>query len=434
MINFWQNNGLLDDAFLAEHATGSEVLLKAAAEWSIERASSVCRIPAELIETLARKYAAAQNPGLRCGWGLERNLNGASAVAAVLAMPTMLGKFGKRGSGFMLSNSSAFSFDAESVLGSMKSDARLINMTQLASVLNEPEGTPVKALFVYNNNPVATSPDQNRILQGLAREDLFTVVHEQVMTDTAVWADILLPATTFMEHFDIRKGYGSMVVGGTHPIIEPVGESRCNGDVFSMLGKAMGFDDEPFDWDMETHFMKVAEKLRANGEPVDVSVLKAGGQVEPVFKEGIQFVAVMPDGGKINLGLSAWGDQPYRWSPVESDEYPLALISPANPKLVTSTFGEFNLPTLTVTMNPTDAGKRSINHGDSVRVFNELGEVLCPVVVSEHIAPGSALMPKGAWRKSSQNGKTSVALCPEHLEPYSGGACFHDARVEIEAC
>ena len=178
---------------------------------------------------------------VRCGWGLERNRNGGSAAAAVLALPAVAGKFGVRGGGFSMSNSAAFGIKAAAWMNDTpEPPTRIVNMNHLGRALTEYKDPPVEMLFVYNCNPLATMPDQNRVLEGLKREDLFTVVFEQVFTDTARYADVVLPATTFLENYDIAKGYGPISLQLVRPVIEPVGEARPNAEVFSELAARLG--------------------------------------------------------------------------------------------------------------------------------------------------------------------------------------------------
>lgn len=434
MIRLWHEAGELDQTFLAKHADGIETLLEQANPWTLDAAAAETGVQAEDIETLARAYAGGTPAVIRCGWGPERNRNGGQAVAAILAMPALMGKFGVLGGGYTMSNSGAVKLDTHRVYGDDNWQTRVVNMTRLGEVLTEEASPPIKGLFVYNCNPVVTVPDQNTVLRGLAREDLFTVVFEQVMTDTALYADILLPATTFLEQHDIRVGYGSYVVGGVRPVIDPVGESKPNDEVFSLLARAMGCDDVPFTWSSETHLRKVATSLRMEGRAADVEALSTGRVDDIDFPGGgIQFGTIMPrtQDGKIHLTPSQLGPRPYQYESVGNREYPLALISPASSKMVSSTLGEFNYPVLSVSINPADAESRGITDGDAVRVFNELGEVVCRARTDDRLRRGVASMPKGAWRKSSMNGMTSTALCPTHVNVVGGGACFNDARVEI---
>ncbi len=434
MINLWRERGLLDREFLAGQAVGVETILDRAAEWSLERAAGESGVPASDIERLATVYAEASPAVIRCGWGPERNRNGGHAIAAILAMPALLGKFGARGGGYTLSNKAAASFDRDGLFEVPESGTRTINMTELGAVLTGDIDPPVKALFVYNCNPAATVPDQNTVLKGLGREDLFTVVFDQVLTDSAPYADILLPATTFLEHHDVRAGYGSYVVGGVRPVLPAMGEARSNPDVFAALGRAMGFQDPAFQWSSETAFDEAVKNLTLNGHPADPSVLKRGGVQRYSFpgETPVQFETVHPrtPDGKVHLRPEALGTAAYEFKPA-SNEYPLGLISPATSKLISSTLGEFNLESLRVLMHPTDAATRGIANGDRVRVFNDLGDVVCEARVRDTIRPGVVSIPKGAWRKSSGNGMTATALCPADVSDVGGGACFNDARVEV---
>ena len=198
-------------------------------------------------------------------------------------------------------------------------------MSQLGSLLTNGITPPVKSLFVYDCNPVATAPDQNTILRGLAREDLFTVVHEQVMTDTALYADILLPAVTFLEQHEIKRSYGSYIVGGVQPVIEACGEARPNEWVFAQLGRAMGFLEDPFSWDTATSMRKVAAALSLSGQPCDPSAVANGGIQNYSFPgDGpVQFQSVRPltTDGKIHLTPPALGPTPFEYLPVNDSGF-----------------------------------------------------------------------------------------------------------------
>src|SRR5262249_6638628 len=259
MIRLWKEGGRLDLTFLRQQADGLEPLLQQAEAWSVERAAAEARVAPQDIRMLAQVYAASTPAVIRSGWGLERNCNGGQALAAILAMPALLGKFGVRGGGYTMSNSGAAQLDTTKIFGPVHWQTRIINQTQLGAVLNgdsRPPGPPIMGLFVYNCNPAVTAPDQNAVLYGLTREDLFTVVCEQVMTDTAKYADILLPAVTFLEQREIRGAYGSYVVGGVQPVIPPQGEAKANEEVFAALGRAMGWQHEPFYWDTDTYMQR----------------------------------------------------------------------------------------------------------------------------------------------------------------------------------
>jgi len=222
-------------------------------------------VSARSIQQLAEIYAESEPALIRCGWGLERNRNGGQAVAAVLALPALLGKFGVRGGGYTMSNSGAYAFDRQRLIGEVEEETRSLNMTQLGRWLDDGLELPVKGLFVYNANPVATVPDQNAVLRGLGRPDLFTVVFDQVLTDTAAYADLLLPAVTFLEGNDLVAGYGSYAFGGTQQVIAPRGEARSNPAVFAELGRAMGWSDTPFQWSEEELLLRAVEAIEVPG-------------------------------------------------------------------------------------------------------------------------------------------------------------------------
>ncbi len=434
LIRLWRDQNCLDEAFLSEHAVGLEGILAAAEEWPVERAAQEAGVAAADIERLARVYAEASPALVRCGWGLERNRNGGQAVAAILAMPALLGKFGVRGGGYTLSNSGGAKLDRDALVGSLEWTTREINMTELGAVLTNPLQPPVQGLFVYNCNPVVTVPDQHTILRGLEREDLFTVVHEQVMTDTARYADVVLPATTFLEHRDLRVGYGSYIAGGVRPAVQPPGQAKSNHEVFALLAQAMGFDDEPFSWDEETALRRVTEALSLGRGKADGGIVDGGharydfpGEAPVMFDTVFPFTA----DGKIHLTPPQLGSEPFAYE-APGTEYPLALITPATSKTITSTMGEYNLAALYADLHADDAAARGVADGDTVRVHNDLGEVVCVARVRDRVRPGVVSMPKGAWRRASLSGFTATALCPAHVSAVGGGACYNDARVEVE--
>ncbi|MFN0060465.1 MAG: molybdopterin-dependent oxidoreductase [Planctomycetota bacterium] len=449
LIHECQRAGRLHHEFLRRHAIDAEALLAAAAEWPLERAAATARVPLADARRLASIYASATPAVIRIGWGLERNINGAPAIAAILALPALLGKFGVRGGGYTLSNSGAAKLDTKRLFGDVPWTTRTINMTRLGSALSGRGGdmddvhgdgatplTPaIHALFVYNANPVATTPDQNAIVHGLEREDLFTVVFEQIMTDTAAYADIVLPATTFLESDEIRRGYGAYVVGAGRPVIDACGEARTNPAVFAALGRALGFTDAAFSWDAETLRQKTLEAIEMTGRPIDIAKLNAEGLVGYDFPGAapVQFETVLPltADRKVHLRPAALGAKPFHYHCIESREYPLALISPATGETVSSTLGETGLRELRVALHPDDAAARGIATRDVVRVFNALGEVVCRAEINARVRLGVVMLPKGAWRKSSLNGNISTALCPPHTQLVGGAACYNDARVEV---
>jgi len=437
MINRWRQQEVFDWPFLREHSHGLEPLLESAAEWNLERAASTAGVRSSDIAYIADRLAESSPAVVRCGWGLERNRNGAQAIAAVLAIPAVLGKFGVRGGGYTLSNNGGARFDRDAVIGPLDWTTRELNMTQLGRQIDPasaaPLDTPVKVLFVYNANPVASTPDQVAIERGLARDDLFTVVHDQVLTDTARWADIVLPAATFLEGTDLRMSYGDYVAGGIRPVVEPVGESRTNMQVFSALARNLGMIDEAFEWSDAEILQRVVRETTLAGKQAGEAV--AAGQREHYGFGGgnpIQFETVQPQtaDGKVQLTPDQLGPDPFAWlEPANS--FPLAMVTAGDRRLINSTFGETSIDHLTIAVHPDDAARRGVATGSAVRVFNQLGEVHCRARVTDKVRSGVVWLPKGAWKRSSINGATSTALCPDDAQVVGDAACFNDARVDV---
>jgi anaerobic selenocysteine-containing dehydrogenase len=432
---FLFESGQSDEAFIAAHTTGAHRLREKAAEWTFERAAEVSGVSPERIAAFAEMYAATSPALVKCGWGLERNRNGGSAAAAILALPAVAGKFGVRGGGYTMSNSASWNIDRKWI-GAGEPATRAINMNHVGRLLNEPEGTPIKLLFVYNCNPAATLPNQTRVLKGLERDDLFTVVFDQVFTDTAFYADVVLPATTFLEHYEFVRSYGPISLQLARPIIEPVGESRSNPEVFADLIRRAGLDREADPADELEAMLQVLEGLPA---PHGDELRERSRATAPFDGRPIQFVDVMPrtSDGKVHLfpehldreaprGLYTFQPDP------ATNSYPLALISPASERTVSSTLGELSRPAVRVDLSPEDARERDIADGDLVRMFNDQGEVRLKARVTPLIRRGTVAMPKGVWRRSVTNGLTSNALVPDSLTDLGGGACFNDARVQIQ--
>jgi anaerobic selenocysteine-containing dehydrogenase len=425
--------GLADTAFLAAHTKGADRLRERAAAWTFEVAAHTAGVSEAALRSLAEEYARTSPALIRCGWGVERNRNGGNAAMAILSLPAVGGKFGVRAGGYSMSNSAAWNI-SRPWLGS-EPTTRIVNMSRLGRALQEFHDPPIKALFVYNCNPVATLPDQRRVLEGLSREDLFTVVFDQVMSDTAAFADVILPATTFLEAYDFARGYGPISLQLVRPVIDAVGESRSNPEVFGELSRRLDVL-EPHEADNELDMLLNLFKTLP-GE-VGQQIEDTGRAVPPFGFRPVQFVDVMPrtPDAKIDFFPEALeAEAPtglYTFLPDPgSERFPLALISPASDRTISSTLGELPRPAVSLLMHPADAGQRGLKNGDPIRVFNELGEVQCSLKVEATIREGAVALPKGLWRKSTWNQLTSNVLVPDSLTDLGGGACFNDARVEV---
>jgi anaerobic selenocysteine-containing dehydrogenase len=424
-----------DHAFLTAHAKGAAGLREKAKPWTFERAAQEAGILPERLRQAAELYATLNPAVVRCGWGQERNRNGGSASMAVLALPAVAGKFGVRGGGYTMSNSAAWGI-TKSWIRANEPQTRIVNMNHLGRVLTDETDPPVKILFVFNSNAAVTSPNQQLILRGLEREDLFTIVFDQVMTDTARYADVILPSTTFLENYDLARGYGPISLRLARPVIEAVGEARSNAEVFGELLERTGLLDPS---DPKGELEEMLDVLAKMPEGVAEQLQEYGSATPPDNGCPIQFVDVMPRtaDGRIDLfpkaldATAPLGLYAYQPDPA-TVEYPLALISPSSERTISSTLSELPRPEVRLQMHPDDARERGLKDGDAVRIYNAGGEVRCHVQVGAWIRPGTVSLPKGLWRKHTANAYTANVLAPDTLSDLGGGACFNDARVNVE--
>ena len=432
-------NGAADLAFLQKHTNGWEELRRRAEPWTISRAAAVAGLLEQDLERFARWYAESAPAAIRCGWGLERNRNGGSATAAILALPAVGGKFGVRGGGYTLSNSAVWELDSLRAARAEPSASREINMNRTGEALLDRDGDrAVRLLFVYNCNPLMTLPEQEKVRKGLEREDLFTVVFDPVMTDTALYADVVLPATTFLERTELSRGYGAYVLQEAGPAIPPVGESRPNHEVFGELCRRAGVARPG---DATTAKELTAEILAGHvSGPSWRASLDSDATAAPSFgRSPIQFVDVFPRtadrrahllppelDAEAPAGLYGYRDDP------ATEAYPLALVSPATDQTISSTLGELRREIAVMEMHPADALARGISDGDRVEARNLSGRVSCIVRVAPTLCPGVVSVPKGLWSHNTFGGSTANAVAPDTLADLGGGACFNDARVEVE--
>ncbi|HEX4439223.1 MAG TPA: molybdopterin-dependent oxidoreductase [Thermoanaerobaculia bacterium] len=458
-------NGRADRAFLAAHARGADELERRAAPWTIERAAAEAGVEAAELETFARMYADASPAAIRCGWGQERNRNGGSATAAILALPAVAGKFGVRGGGYTNSNSPAWrELDGMAAVGEAAPATREINMNRVGDALvkrgrganaaqngraadaaetaagaTQSAGN-VDLLFVYNCNPVMTLPNQDLVERGLRREDLFTVVFDPIMTDTARYADVVLPAATFLERTEMSRGYGALVLQLAPPAARPAGEARANHDVFGELCRRTGVarSGEP-ETAEEIADAILATSARAGELRREIAARGAAFPLEGATP--VQFVDAFPNTPDRRVDLvpeeldreCPGGLYHYAPDPGGGDaRHPLALISPGTDRTISSTLGELHSAPVPLSLHPDDAAARGIGDGMRVRVFNDLGSVRCRARIDPDLRPGVAFMPKGIWSHNTDSGTTANALAPDTLTDLGGGACFNDARVEVE--
>ncbi len=439
-----ERRGAIDPAFVERHVAGSEEYLARARRYTPAEAARICGVPESQVRTLAKWYATISPAAISVGNGLERNQNGGSGIRAIFALPALAGKFGVPGGGLV--NGAAFAFP--------KTPARLqrpdlappgtrtLNIVDVGAHLLDPRlEPPIKALFIYNHNPVVVHPDQNRLRRGLLRDDLFVVGSDVVMTDSMAYADIVLPAASHFEHADLYAAYGQHWLQRAEPVVPPQAEALPNTEIFRRLAARFGFTGAVFtasDAELMDEAVDPADArlqgLRPSGISTERAVAMAAGGEEFLLFENV-FPATQS--GKVELA-SPYLERKYRarlprFLPVES-RYPLALLSPASDRRITSTFGGVNgdaPPPLE--MHPDDARARGLADGDVVRVWNDLGEVHLPLRVTDTVRPGVVSSLKGAWLRTSDNGQTVTALVPGHHADIAEGACFNDTRVEVAA-
>lgn len=415
--------GGVDRAFVAEHATGVDEYLAMTERWTPARAAEACGVPAGDIEALADLVGTVRPAMLRIGWGLERNVAGASGIVAALALWVLAGHFGRQGSGIVQSTSKAAPVDHEHLWpsGVARPERSSVNMNHVGAWLcGELPGRPApRVLFVQGSNPAVTAVDQLTMLRGLGRPDVFTVVHEQVMTDTAHLADVVLPATTHFEADDVATSYGSFTLQPMPAVLERVGESRTNDEVAAALAIRLGFEATDFDPDPATLAKQV---ITAPLGPV-----RAGGAT-------VQFVDTVPShpGGRARLfdpdsavPLPVLDDPP-------AHRHPLTLLTPASSRTVNSIFAEFDPPEVAVTLNPIDAAARGVADGQRVRVHDDRATITMTARVDPAMRAGVCAIPKGLWRRHFPEALTANAFAPAAIDPLAGGACFNDARVEVD--
>ena len=408
-----EERGAVAERFCADHASGVEEYLAAAREWPVARAADVCGLAASEIEELATLVATVRPAMLRIGWGPERNRNGGSSCRAILGLWVVAGHFGQPGSGVIASLGGGSTLCAERVpLEPVPDAAATVNMNRVGAILcgEEAGAAPVRVLFVQGANPAATAPDQPTMLRGLSREDVFTVVHEQVMTDTARYADVVLPATTHFEADDVADSYGSFVVQPVPAVIDRVGESRTNDEVASALAGRLGLDREEFDPDPARLLARVSPVGSVDG----VQVLRQPG-------ETVQFVDTFPSLPDRRARLHVPdGELPLpRFRPLDSP-YPLTLISPATAKTINSIFAEFAPPPAVLSIHPDDAEPRGLVDKATVRVWNDQASIELPCSLDASMRPGVCAMPKGLWLRSLPAGLTANGFAPATISDLAG--------------
>jgi anaerobic selenocysteine-containing dehydrogenase len=445
----------LDRAYLARATVGFDRLAEHVRAWTPARVAPIVGLPEEAIVGFARRYGATRRSFIRVGIGLSRHDNGGMTCRTLACLPALTGAYADPHGGALLSSGGAAGLDYAVLerpdLLPAGEPPRVINMIRLGRVLTDPElAPPVKALYVYSSNPAAVCPDQLRVLRGLAREDLFTVVHEQVMTDTARHADLVLPATTSMEHEDLYRSYGQFYLQLAGPVVPPPGQARSNWEVCGMLARALGV--------AEAHYAKspadLIRELLAGGDATVQGItyerLRAEGSVRLNLPRPYRpFADGAPtDSGKVELyseRLAARGLPPLpTWTPLREGpddgaavaRYPLQCIVPPNRFFLNSSFSQSDRlrrrqGTPTVMLAPADAAARGIADGEPVRVESARGSAAFTARVTDATRPGVAVIEGIWWHRFHPGGRGVNVLTDDRTTDMGGGPAFHSNLVEV---
>jgi anaerobic selenocysteine-containing dehydrogenase len=440
-------NGWLDDDYIANHTLGWDGLRERARRWPVERAAGVCGVPDGQIRALARAWGTTKRAAIRLNYGMQRVRGGGNAVRAIACLPALTGAWRHRAGGLLLSSSGQFpvngaALQRRDLLGGRT--PRTINMSTIGNALLEKSspafGPKIEALVVYNSNPVAVAPESGKVVQGFSRDDLFTVVLEHFQTDTADYADYVLPATTQLEHWDVHLSYGHTDALLNRPAIAPVGDSRSNHDIFRALATRMGFDEPCFDDTDE------AMCRQAYGDAVDFDVLLRQGFATLALPEAPFAHGNFPTpSGKCEFhserlaraGMDPLPDHlPNHELAGTSPHYPLAMISPPARNFLNSTF--VNVKSLRdiereplLEIHADDAAARGIADGSVVRVFNDRGEYHCKAHVTDRARPGVVHGLGIWWRKFGLDGTNVNQLTSQKLTDLGRGPVFYDCLVEV---
>ena len=450
--------------WIAGHALGWEYLLERIMQFPPERVAQITGLSLETIVELARSYATTTPALLRVTDGINRHTNGGQTVRTLACLPAITGQYGLLGGGLMYSTSDWLRWDAEAVSHRSEPvnppEPRMVNMNRLGAILTGEADPPIYSLYVYNANPVASAPNASRITEGLMREDLFTVVHDLFETDTARFADIILPATSQLEHVDLHKPYGHLTLQYNTPAIAPQGEARSNWDVMRLLAAGMGFSES---WLQEDANSVIQGVLAASVERnpflagITLERLQAEGAIPfPIpseqrvpFADGI----FRTPSGKVEFysaQAAAKGYDPVpNWVPEAESCVPeqgklkadarLPLLCPAAHHFVSSTFGNQELlrtkehaPTLRI--HPRDAAQRGIVHGQMVRVRNERGSCQLVADVTEEVRPGVLATTTVWWPQFSPERRNINWTTSDRLADFGGNSTFYTNMVLVETC
>lgn len=440
MLQVIVSEGLHDQPFIEANLLGfKDFTASILPDCSPERMAAVCGLPAETIRLMARAYAAARAPFIRLGSGLTRYANGAMNVRCITCLPASIGAWQRPGGGLLCGTSTGGAFPLSRVTREefMAQPTRIINMNQLGAALNELNEPPVMGLYVYHSNPASIAPDQNAIIRGLEREDLFTVVHERFLTDTARYADIVLPATSSLEHADLYRCYGSYHAQRCSAVLPPVGQAKSNWDTFCLLATGMGWD-EPF-FHQSTDDL-IEQLLKFETPWRDEATTQRLRQGEPVLltPPSSPRGPWLTSSGRIEIRNEREPEPLPRLLPThaEGDRFPLRLQPAVTPYALNSSFYEQDQlrdrqQHMLLLMHPGDAAARGLQDGVAVQAVNQCGQVSFTLLVTERVPPGTVVT-EGVWWQEFLKGERGVnALTSQRLTDRGEGSTLYDVAVEV---
>jgi anaerobic selenocysteine-containing dehydrogenase len=443
MMHIIVRDGLQDQDYIDRYTLGFEQLKARVQEYPPSRVSEITGISEETIERITHEYAANSPAFIRVNYGLQRHAGGGMAVRNIFCLPALMGSWRYPGGGAVLSTSGFFKYNYAALERPdlIQGKPRTINMSQLGEALTNAD-PPMRAVVVYNSNPAAVAPNQQRVLAGFKREDLFTVVLEHFQTDTADYADILLPATTQLEHLDIHRSYGHTYSMLNTPAIQPLGESKPNTEIFRLLAERMGLNDPCFR-DSDEALVRQAlaglngitfEQLKEKGwASLEVGDAPFANGNFPTPSGKCEFYSErLKDLDPLPTYIPPREDR--LSNPSLAKKFPFALISPPAHHFLNSTF--VNLfdkkevgPTLEI--HPVDAGPRHIEDGVPVEIFNARGSFLAKAVVTDRTRPGVLSAPSIWWNKLVPGGRNANSTTSEEITDLGGGATFYDNLVDV---
>jgi anaerobic selenocysteine-containing dehydrogenase len=455
MMHVLIQDNLIDKNYIEQYTLGFEALKVRAMAYTPARVAKICQISESQIIQLARDYGSTQSSAIRLNYGMQRSSGGGNAVRAILSLPALTGAWRHSAGGALLSSSGWFPVQTAKLEGHHLhplpvSQQRTINMTAIGDALLSAD-PPIKALIVYNSNPVAIAPDSEKVIQGFARDDLFTVVLEHFQTDTADYADYILPATTQLEHFDVQKSYGHFYLMCNQPAIAPLGQCKPNSEIFRLLAKQMGFKDAAFELTDQELARVAVDWQHPSLAHSNYDTLLQDGWVRLQVEHGLadKTQAVFANGGfptpsgkceffsqrLLDQGLDPLPDYIEPHDP-PTPAFPLRMISPPTRHFMNTTFVNVESlrqsePEPIVYLHPIDAKARGIAAGAMVRMNNERGACLLRAQISDRTRIGLAVVPSIWWHKLSEGGKNVNALTSQRLTDLGGGATFYDCAVQV---